>query len=63
MKQLPFVGTRTMATMHVAMFDAVNSIEGRYAPYKVKVAAAPGSSSDAAAVAAAHATLVKPFPT
>ena len=60
--QAPFVGTRTMAIVHTAMFDAVNSIEGGYAPYKVKVPAAPGSSAEAAAAAAAHAALVKLFP-
>jgi PAP2 superfamily len=61
-KQLPFAGTRTMAIVHVAMFDAINSIEGRYTPYKFKVSAPPGSSSEAAGVAAAHASLVKLFP-
>jgi hypothetical protein len=61
-KQLPFVGTRTMAIVHVAMFDAINSIEGQYTPYKFKVSAPPDSSSEAALVAAAHATLVKLFP-
>lgn len=58
----PFAGTRVMAIVHAAMFDAVNSIEGRYTPYKFKVSAPPGASSEAAAVAAAHATLVKLFP-
>jgi hypothetical protein len=61
-KQLPFVATRTMALVHTAVFDAVNSIIGGYEPYKVKIAAPPGSSPEAAAVAAAHAVLVKLFP-
>ena len=61
-KQLPFVATRTLALVDTAMFDAVNSIEGRYAPYKFKVSAPAGSSSEAAAVAAAHAVLLKLFP-
>ncbi len=61
-RQLAFVATRTMAIVHTAVFDAVNSIDGRYAPYKVKVSAPPGSSPDAAAVAAAHAALVRLFP-
>ena len=30
---------RTYAMMHVAMFDAVNSIEGGYTPYRVRVPA------------------------
>lgn len=61
-KQYPFVATRTVAIVHTAMFDAMNSIEGRYAPYKFNVAAPPGSSSEAAGIAAAHAVLVKLFP-
>jgi hypothetical protein len=61
-KQLPFVAARTMAMVHTAMFDAVNSIDGRYMPYKVKVPAPPGSSSQAAAVAAAHTVLLNLFP-
>src|SRR4029077_11178955 len=61
-KVYPFVGGRDMSLVHVAMFDAINSIEGRYTPYKVKVAAPTGSSAEAAGVAAAHAVLVKIFP-
>jgi hypothetical protein len=61
-KQLPFVATRTMSLVHTAMFDAVNSVQGAYAPYKIKAAAAPGTSAEAACVAAAHAVLVKIFP-
>src|SRR6478752_5688612 len=30
----PSGATRIMAVMHVAMFEAVNAIEGKYAPYK-----------------------------
>jgi len=61
-KIYPFAGTRVMAIVHTAMFDAINSIEGRYTPYKFKVSAPPGSSADAAGVAAAHAALVQLFP-
>jgi hypothetical protein len=61
-KIYPFVGGRTMSLVHVAMFDAINSIEGRYSPYKVRVSAPTGSSAEAAGVAAAHAVLVKLFP-
>jgi hypothetical protein len=53
---------RTLAIVHVAMFEAVNSIEHGYEPYKAKVAAPSGSSAEAAAVAAAHAVLLKLFP-
>jgi hypothetical protein len=61
-KVYPFVGTRAMSLVHVAMFDAINSIEGRYSPYKVKVSAPAGSSAEAAGVAAAHSVLVKLYP-
>jgi len=61
-KQLPFVATRTMSLVHTAMFDAVNSVVGGYAPYKTKASATPGASAEAACVAAAHAILVKLLP-
>src|SRR5215469_18332788 len=61
-KIYPFAGTRVMAIVHTAMFDAINSIEGRYTPYKFKVSAPPGSSADAAGVAAANAALLQLFP-
>ena len=61
-KIYPYAGTRVLAIMHVAMFDAINSIEGRYMPYKFKVPAPAGSTPEAAGVAAAHAALVKLFP-
>ena len=61
-KTYPFAATRVMAIVHTAMFDAINSIEGQYTPYKFKVSAAPGSSPEAAGAAAAHATLVALFP-
>jgi len=58
----PFTSHRTMAILHVAMFDAINSIEPRYKPYMVKLPAAPDISKEAAAAAAAHAVLVKLVP-
>jgi len=61
-KQAPFAATRTMAMVQVAVFDAVNSIERSYAPYKFNVPAPSGSSAEAAAIAAAHAVLLKLFP-
>jgi len=61
-KQYPFQAARTMAIVHTAMFDAVNSIDRRYAPYKFQEAAPAGSSAEAAGVAAAHAALVKLYP-
>ena len=49
----PPTAFRTMAILHVAMFDAVNSIEPRYKPYKVRLPATPDTSKEAAAAAAA----------
>ncbi len=61
-KELPAAASRTVAIVHIAMFDAINSVEGRYSPYRFKVAAPSGSSPEAAGVAAAHAVLLKLFP-
>ncbi len=47
------------AMMHVAMFEAINSIAGKYTPFTVRITARPGSSMDAAAATAAHDILVK----
>jgi hypothetical protein len=60
--EAPFVHTRSAAIVHVAMFDAVNSIEQRYTPYRVQLSAAPGTSREAAAAAAAHFALVRLYP-
>jgi hypothetical protein len=54
--------SRTSSLVHAAVFDAVNAIESRYTPYKVKAAAPAGASVEAAAVAAAHAVLVRLYP-
>jgi hypothetical protein len=58
----PPTAFRTMAILHVAMFDAVNSIEPRYKPYKTRLSAAPDTSKEAAAASAAAAVLVKLVP-
>jgi hypothetical protein len=60
-RQAPFVHTRSVAIVHVAMFDAVNSIDRRYTPYRVQVSPAAGTSREAAA-AAAHFALVRLYP-
>jgi hypothetical protein len=47
----------------VAMFQAVNSVHPRYAPFRAALAPVPvGASAAAAAVAAAHAALISMFP-
>jgi hypothetical protein len=48
--------------VHVAMFDAINSIEQLYRPYVVQLPAAPGTSKDAAAAAAAGVVLTSLLP-
>jgi hypothetical protein len=53
---------RYQAMMHIAMFDAVNSIELRYRPYHAWVPALPAASSEAAAAQAAHDVLVHLIP-
>jgi PAP2 superfamily/FG-GAP-like repeat len=58
----PTRDSRALAIVQASVFDAVNSIDGSYQPYKFKVPAAPGASIDAAVAAAAHDTLVALFP-
>jgi hypothetical protein len=48
---------RILAMTHVAMFDAVNSIERKYRPYVVQLPAAADASKEAAAAAAAATVL------
>jgi hypothetical protein len=49
--------SRAMAIVHIAMFEAVNSIEPRYSPYRALLKTEPGASNELAAAAAAHAAL------
>ncbi len=58
----PTDATRALAIVNVAMFDAVNGIVGGYLPYRVTGEAPAGASPDAAAAAAAHATLAALYP-
>lgn len=52
-----------LASVHVAIYDAVVAIEGRYKPFAVKPRSpAAGASTDAAASAAAHGVLKALFP-
>jgi hypothetical protein len=52
-----------MATVHVAMFEVMNFIEGAYAPrFLVKPPAPLGRSGEAAAAAAAHYVLLELHP-
>ena len=52
-----------LATVHVAIYDAVSAIDGRYEPFAITPAApAAGASLDAAASAAAYGVLRALFP-
>ncbi|MGI8672397.1 MAG: vanadium-dependent haloperoxidase, partial [Luteitalea sp.] len=59
----PIFFPRPYAILHVAIFDALNSVETRYMPYHVRVNAAPGASPEAAVAQAAHDVLVAMMPT
>jgi hypothetical protein len=54
--------TRTLAMVHVAMFDAVNAIHPRYRRYLKLPPPPAGASPEAAAASAAHGVLVRLFP-
>src|SRR5256885_13921907 len=51
-----------MTLVHVAIYDAVTSINGKYEPFKVTPAHLRPASRDAAAVAAAYGILVRLLP-
>jgi hypothetical protein len=58
----PARASRAMAIVHVAIFDAVNAISGRYRSYTGLPAAARNTSMEAAIAQAAHDTLSALFP-
>jgi hypothetical protein len=49
----PPVAYRAMAIIELAMFEAVNSIDQRYQPYRTVLPVTPGTSQEAAAATAA----------
>src|SRR5438874_3080117 len=51
-----------VAYMQLAVYNAVNAIDGRFEPYKYSLTAPAGSSADAAAIEAAYQTLIRLFP-
>src|SRR5260370_3200791 len=54
-------GEREVAMVHIAMFDAVNSIERRYRPYLVQLTL-PKTTSQEAATATAAGTVLAGLP-
>jgi hypothetical protein len=58
----PVPQVRFAAIAQLAVFEAVNAITGEFEPYRGGFSAPPGTSAEAAAVAAAHKVLVTNFP-
>src|SRR4029077_6175390 len=61
-RMVPPAAYRAMAIVHIAMFDAVNSIEPLYRSYQNSSPATKDTSKDAAAAAAAGTVLKNLFP-
>jgi hypothetical protein len=61
-RMVPPVAYRAMAIVHIAMFDAVNSIEPAYRSYQAELPTAPDTSKESAAAAAAATALKKLVP-
>lgn len=59
---LPPQAERVIATVHLAMFDAVNSIDRRYLPYRLQLPTSKETSKEAAAAAAAATVLATMLP-
>src|SRR5438093_1062757 len=59
----PTLAARSLAILHIAIYDAVNSVERTHQPYFVDLVAAAGASAEVAAAAAAHEVLLDLYPT
>jgi hypothetical protein len=53
---------RTLAMVHVAMSDAINTVQNRFTRVVAKVPPAPGASAEAAAATAAQQILIQIYP-
>ena len=63
-KRSPGPATFDLAYVHVAIYDSVNAIDGRYTPFAVRLDNAPaGASQEAAIAAAAYTILTVLYPT
>ena len=58
----PPIASRSLAILHVSIYDAVNGIARTNDPYLVQSSAPSSASREAAASAAAHKALVNLFP-
>jgi hypothetical protein len=57
-----FIQARNGAIVQLAVFEAVNTITEKYSPYLGTISAPSGASPEAAAIAAAHRTLITLYP-
>ena len=53
---------RTLAMVHVAMSDAINTVQNRYTRVVATLPAAPGASAEVAAATAARQILIHIYP-
>lgn len=58
----PLTESRILAILHLAMHDAVNTVEPRFERYSRKPQSAPGASAEAGAAAAAQTVLIALLP-
>jgi PAP2 superfamily len=58
----PPIVSRSLAILHVSIYDAINGIARTHEPYLVESAVSSSASREAAASAAAHQALVNLFP-
>src|SRR5262245_40880368 len=54
--------SRASAMMHVAMSDAINTVQNRYTRYAATMPLASGASAEAAAASAARQVMLQLFP-
>jgi PAP2 superfamily len=59
----PPIASRSLAIVHVSIYDAVNGIDRTHEPYLVQSEVPASASREAAASAAAHEVLINLFPT
>src|SRR3989440_6277901 len=58
----PPIASRSLAILHVSIYDAANGIARTHEPYLLQSAVSASASREAAASAAAHDTLINLFP-
>lgn len=61
-KTTPPMAARNLAILHVAVYDAVNTVAGTHQPFLVTARSLPGAAPEIAAAVAAHRTLTALYP-